>query len=193
MKKILVCTSVVMALSACSSLNMGNNSGLASASQPTWRDAENNEFIPSNQKAANALISAANAATSGIPLDKSRPLIVATLANINALEESSPFGRIVAEQVSGQFTRSGYKMVEMKFRDKVFIKQNVGELLLTREIKEVAQNHQAQAVIVGTYAESDKLVFVNLKLIRPGDNIVLATYDYAVPLDKTVKSLLGRR
>jgi len=36
-------------------------------------------------------------------------------------------------------------------------------------------------------------VFVNLKLIRPGDNIVLSTYDYAVPMDRTVKSLLGRR
>jgi len=191
MKKILLSFSCALALSACSDMNLGN--GPASGStMPTWKDADSNEFIPANQKAANALIAAANTAVSGIPLDKSRPLIVATLANINALEESSAFGRIVAEQVSGQFTRGGYQMVEMKFRDKVFIKQNVGELLLTREIQQVAQNHSAQAVIVGTYAESDKLVFVNLKLIRPGDNIVLATYDYAVPMDKTVKSLIGR-
>jgi len=187
MKKIVISCSCALLLGACSSFDITKNTATGSA-VPTWKDAEANEFIPTNQKAATALIAAA-----GNALDKSRPLIVATLANLNALEESSPFGRIVAEQVSGQFTRSGYQMVEMKFREKVFIKQNVGELLLTREIKDVAQNYSAQAVIVGTYVESDKLVFVNLKLIRPGDNIVLATYDYAVPMDKNVKTLLGRR
>lgn len=187
MKKLVIAIGCGLLFSACSNMSLVNTPP-ASSGVMSWKEAESNEFIPMNQKAASALITAA-----GASLDKSRPLIVATLANINALEESSPFGRIVAEQVSGQFTRSGYPMLEMKFRDKVFIKQNVGELLLTREIKEVAQNHSAQAVIVGTYAESEKLVFVNLKLIRPGDNIVLSTYDYAVPMDRTVKSLLGRR
>ncbi|WP_339937533.1 FlgO family outer membrane protein [Undibacterium luofuense] len=189
MKRLALAIGCGLLLSACAtSLNLGGSNTVSSSTAMSWKDAESNEFIPTNQKAANALITGAGSA-----LDKSRPVIVATLANINALEESSPFGRIVAEQVSGQFTRSGYAMVEMKFRDRVFIKQNVGELLLTREIKDVAQTHNAQAVIVGTYAESEKMVFVNLKLIRPGDNIVLSTYDYAVPMDRTVKSLLGRR
>ncbi|MFZ6692632.1 FlgO family outer membrane protein [Undibacterium sp. SXout20W] len=188
LKPLVLAISCGVLISGCSSLNnFGGNSSATSAQALSWKEAETNEFIPTNQRAAAALIAAA-----ANSLDKSRPLIVATLANINALEESSPFGRIVAEQVSGQFSRSGYQMVEMKFRDKVFIKQNVGELLLTREIKEVAKDHAAQAVIVGTYAESEKLVFVNLKLIRPGDNIVLGTYDYALPMDRTVKSLLGR-
>ncbi|MDE2427632.1 MAG: hypothetical protein KGM99_02830 [Burkholderiales bacterium] len=189
MKRLALACTAAVALSACSNMS-GWNTGAPASAAPTWKDAQANEFIPANQHAADALIASANA--SGF-LDKTRPLIIATLANIDALEESSTFGRIVAEHVSGQFSRAGYKMVEMKFRDKVFIKQNVGELLLTREIKEVAQNHSAQAVIVGTYAASDKFVFVNLKLIRPGDNIVLGTYDYAIPMDRTIKALLGRR
>ncbi|MFZ6760639.1 FlgO family outer membrane protein [Undibacterium sp. Ji50W] len=189
MKKAALAIASVVALSACSSMGF-NNSPVTAAAVPTWKDAEANEFIPANQRAAAALIALANV---NQQIDIARPLIVTTLANINSLEESSTFGRIVAEQVSGQFTRSGYKMIEMKFRDKVFIRQNVGEFLLTREIKDVAQSHSAQAVIVGTYAESDKLVFVNLKLIRPVDNVVISTVDYAIPMDKTVKALLGRR
>ncbi|MEB0137774.1 MULTISPECIES: FlgO family outer membrane protein [unclassified Undibacterium] len=190
MKKILPLLACTLIFSGCSSLGSFSSGSTVttSATALSWKEAETNEFIPTNQRAALALIRAA-----GSEIDKTRPLIVATLVNINALEESSTFGRIVAEQVSGQFSHAGYQMVEMKFRDKVFMKQNVGELLLTREIREVAQDHSAQAVIVGTYAESEKLVFVNLKLIRPGDNIVLSTYDYAVPMDRTVKSLLGRR
>ncbi|WP_423031618.1 FlgO family outer membrane protein [Undibacterium sp. Ji42W] len=189
MKSAALVIASAIALSACANLGLGNTPPPAAASPvPTWKDAESNEFIPANQRAADALINNA-----GLKLDPSRPLIIATLANINFLEESSTFGRIIAEQLSGQFTRREYKMVEMKFRDKVFMKQNVGELLLTREIKDVAQNHSAQAVIVGTYAEGDKLVFVNLKLVRPSDNTVISSVDYAIPMDKNVKTLLGRR
>lgn len=156
--------------------------------QPTWEEAATNEFIPTNYRAAGALIEQARAGG----LDQVRPLIIATLVNINALDESSGFGRMVAEQISAQFSRAGYSMVEMKIRDNVYMKQNVGELLLTREIKDIAQQHKAQAVIVGTYAESDRFVFVNLKVIRPSDNIVIASHDYAVPVNKMVRSLLGR-
>lgn len=173
-------------LSACSDLSLQRSS--AASNQPTWEEAASNEFIPTNYRAASALIEQARARG----LETTSPLIVATLVNINALEESSGFGRMTAEQVSGQFSRQGYSMIEMKYRDSVYVKQNVGELLLTREIKQVAQNHKAQAVIVGTYAESDRFVFVNLKVIRPSDNIVIASHDYAVPVNKMVRSLLGR-
>ncbi len=186
-KNIALIAAITLGLSACANMGIGSAPPLTTP-QPTYKEAEANEFIPLNQKAASALIAGA-----GNSLDSSRPLIVATLANINQLEDSSTFGRIIAEQVSGQFSRAGYRMIEMKFRDKVFMRQNVGELLLTREIKDVAQSHSAQAVIVGTYAESDRFVYVNLKLIRPGDNIVISTHDYAVPMDKTVKAMLGRR
>jgi TolB-like protein len=160
----------------------------AATAQPTWEEAATNEFIPTNYKAANALIDGARARG----LEQDRPLLIATLVNINALDESSGFGRMVAEQISAKFSHQGFSMVEMKFRDNVYVKQNVGELLLTREIKDIAHQHKAQAVIVGTYAESDRFVFVNLKVIRPTDNIVISSHDYAVPVNKMVRSLLGR-
>lgn len=159
------------------------------SSQPTWEDAASNQFIPANQRAADILIDQARAR--GLEVDP--PLIIGTLVNINALEESSPFGRMVTEQIGGQFARRGHQIVEMKFRENVYVKQNVGELVLTREIQQLAKTHRAQAVVVGTYVESDQFVLVNLKVIRPADNIVLASYDYAVPMNKMVRSLLPRR
>ena len=159
------------------------------SSQVTWEDAAANQFIPTNQRAANTLIDQARAR--GLEIDPA--LMMATLVNINALEESSPFGRMVAEQISGQFSRRGHQIVEMKFRENIYVKQNVGELVLTREIQQLAKTHRAQAVIVGTYAESDQVVLVNLKVIRATDNIVLASHDYAMPMNKMVRSLLPRR
>ncbi|MEA5097813.1 MAG: FlgO family outer membrane protein [Burkholderiaceae bacterium] len=184
MKRILSFLFLALALTACADLSSDNGS---SSSAPTWEEAASNKLIQTSYQAADQLIEQA------LPkLENGRPLIVATIVNINALEESSPLGRMIAEQISGQFSRKGLSMIEMKVRNNVYVKQNVGELLLTREIKEIAQNHNAQAVVVGTYTESSQLVFINLKIIRPTDNVVLAAYDYAIPLDKVVRSLLRR-
>ncbi|CAN5219641.1 FlgO family outer membrane protein [soil metagenome] len=186
MKSLLLILFPALLLSGCAELWPQRPSTTA---QPTFEEAATNEFIPTNYKAADALIAHARARG----LDQDKPLIIATLVNINALDESSGFGRMVSEQISAQFSRSGYSMVEMKIRDNVYVKQSVGELLLTREIRDLASTHRAQAVIVGTYAESDRFVFVNLKVIRPADNIVIASHDYAVPVNKMVRSLFGRR
>jgi hypothetical protein len=84
-------------------------------------------------------------------------------------------------------------MVEMKFRNNVYVKRSQGELMLTREIKELAQTHDAQAVVVGTYGQSDDYVFINLKVIQPANNIVVAVQDYVLPIDSSIKALLRGR
>ncbi|MDP2809524.1 MAG: FlgO family outer membrane protein [Rhodocyclaceae bacterium] len=61
------------------------------------------------------------------------------------------------------------------------------------EIKDLAQAHDAQAVIVGTYGQSDDFVFINLKIVQPASNIVLAVQDYVLPLDNSNKALLRGR
>lgn len=156
----------------------------------TYESAINNQFIPTNYRAAEALFTQAQ--KSNIPLAPDVPLIVATVVDINVLEKSSALGRTISELISARFTQQGYKMVEMKFRNAVYIKRSQGELLLTREIKDLAQSHNAQAVLVGTYSVSKDVVFVNLKVIKPGDSIVIAAHDYTLPLNHTVRELLAR-
>lgn len=121
-----------------------------------------------------------------------QPLLTATVVNIDILEKSSTLGRLISEQVAGRFTQAGYRMVEMKFGNAVYMKRDQGELMLTREISNLAKTHDAQAVVVGTYGESNDFVFVNLKVIQPTTNVVLAVHDYVMPLDISTKSLLRR-
>ncbi|MDI3514316.1 MAG: hypothetical protein PWP40_1545 [Rhodocyclaceae bacterium] len=45
-------------------------------------------------------------------------------------------------------------MIEMKFRNNVYMARDQGEPMLTREIRDLANSHNAQAVVVGTYAQS---------------------------------------
>lgn len=158
--------------------------------EPTWELAANNRLIPANYKAAESLLAQVNLKSN---IGKSQPLIIATVVNIDNLEQSSTLGRLISEQVAARFTHAGHRMVEMKFRNNVYVKQSQGELMLTREIKDLAQTHDAQAVVVGTYGQSDDYVFVNLKVIQPASNIVLAVQDYVLPMDSSIKALLRNR
>lgn len=121
-----------------------------------------------------------------------QPLIMATIVNIDALEQSSTLGRLLSEQVTTRLVHGGVKMVEMKLRNNVYLKRNTGELMLTREIGEVALAHHAQAIVVGSYAESNEFIFVNLKVIQPNTNFVLAGYDFVLAKDRVVRSMLSQ-
>lgn len=152
---------------------------------PTYEQAAANPLIPANYAAATSLLTRLRG-----QLAEGHPLIVATVVNIDALERSSTLGRLISEQVAARFTLAGHRMIEMKFRNNVYMARDQGELMLTREIRDIASAHSAQAVIVGTYAQSSDLVFVNLKVIQPESNVVLAVHDYALPLDSMTRSML---
>jgi len=165
-------------------------------SEPTYEQALNNSFNTANYTAVAELIKrypgSSNASATNTNASNA-PFVVSTLVNIDQLEQSSTLGRLISEQVASRMTQMGYSVLELKIRSGVYMKRNEGELLLTREIKEVASTHNAQAVVVGTYAESATLVHVNLKIVNPATSVILAAYDYALPLDKQIASLIRRR
>lgn len=117
-------------------------------------------------------------------------LMIASLANLDQLNRSSRLGRVISEQVSATFTRAGYRMRELKLGSNVYIRSQ-GELILTREVRELARTHAAQAIIVGTYTTSREFLYVNLKVVHPQENVVLAAHDYTLPLDRNVRIMLA--
>lgn len=160
-------------------------SGCAQNSKPSYEGAKSSAFIRANHQAADVLLE--QMPSSG------NTMLIASLVNVDALDRSSTLGRLVSEQISGRFTQAGQRMVEMKFRGNVYISQTQGELMLTREIHELAGTHNAQAVIVGSYGEGRDYVFINLKVIQPSTNVVLATHDYALPISDDVRMMLRTR
>lgn len=187
--------SIVMAsllgLAACESLP----SQSASNADSSYEQAAASQFLLANYAATDALLKGYAepvSATNRSGAVSSAPFIVATLAQIDHLEQSSTFGRIVSEQIVSRLTQGGMRVVEMKLRNGVYMKRNEGEFMLTREIREVANTHKAQAVVIGTYAESASMVHVSLKLVDPATSLILAAHDYALPMDRQVRSLLRK-
>jgi TolB-like protein len=163
--------------------------------EPTYEEAAFSRFIAANYAAADALLSrysGASASTSNLSTSGGGTFLVSTLADINRLEQSSTLGRLISEQLSSRISQRGISVVEMKLRNNVFIKQNQGEFLLTREIRELATVHNAGAVLVGTYADGNTSAFVSLKLINPTNGVILSSHDYALPMDRQVRRLLTK-
>lgn len=149
------------------------------------------EFVqPSNLVQRNHNAGAALLSRTGKEFNAGSPILYASFVNVDDLQSSSSLGRIMSQQVTTPFANSGFYVVEMLLRQNVYIKQREGEFLLSRELKNISDDHNAQAVIVGTYAVGTDNVFVSAKLIDVRNNKVLSSYDYPIPMDEDIKQLL---
>lgn len=144
-----------------------------------------NPVITNNHQAAQTLIDIA-----GDQLDPAARMLAASFADIDNLSQSSSFGRIASQQLVSSFTAEGYQFVEMLLRSNVYVDQNQGEFLLSRALSDISAEHNADVVLVGTYAIAERNIYVTARLIRTRDSIILASHDYAVPFTPDMRRLL---
>jgi hypothetical protein len=121
------------------------------------------------------------------------PMIAATFVDVDNLRSTSTFGRISAELFAAALTQSGIRMREVKLRDSLFIQPQLGELMLSRELARLRNAYAANSMLLGTYAQGDKQLYLSVRVVRTRDAAVLATTELSLPLDNDLRSLLGQR
>ena len=170
-------------LSACSSTTAPVRPANA---MPSYDAATQNPFIASGRAAVDEVVR-------GFDLEQlgQAPVLVATVVNVNDLSRSAPLGRTLSEIYASQLANKGFNVKELKLRGDVYVKEGAGELLLSREIRDIAQNHNAGLVLVGTYSQAAQYTYVSLKLVRTADSRIVRSYDYALPNDRDVQRLLN--
>ncbi|MGP1680949.1 MAG: FlgO family outer membrane protein [Giesbergeria sp.] len=153
--------------------------------EPTYQEAASSLFLQSSAEAVDKLVA-------GFPMPSvsEGPVLVATIVNVNDMTRSAPLGRTLSEQYASTMATKGFYVKEVKLRGDVFVKEGTGELLLSREIKDIARNHNAAMVLVGTYSAAANFTYVSLKLVRTEDSRIVRGYDYALPNDRDVQRLL---
>ena len=120
-----------------------------------------------------------------------QPLLTGTFVNVNSLENSSGLGRIITDQIASRFAQKGFTMIEVTLRNNIFVKENAGEFVLSRAVQDISRSHNVAAVIAGTYAVGRNSVYVSARLIRAADSLILAGYDYSLPLGPETKALVA--
>lgn len=178
-------TAILTALAAAALLAGCANNGTPVRTEPTYQEAANSQFLSSSRDAVAKLTAGFDLSTLG-----AGPVLVATVVNVNDLSRSAPLGRTLSEQYASHMAATGFNVKEIKLRGDVFVREGAGELLLSREIKDIARSHNASLVLVGTYSAAANYTYVSLKLVRTEDSRIIRGYDYALPNDRDVQRLL---
>lgn len=115
---------------------------------------------------------------------------VSTFVNLNNLYATSALGRYVGEQMIGELQNSGVEVVDVRKTPGILMSKNHGEYSLSRDMKELGYMHNAQAMLVGTYAVAEGRVYLNARVLRNEDNLVLAAATLEIPMDAVVAGML---
>jgi TolB-like protein len=118
------------------------------------------------------------------PINSEDSIVVATFVNVDNLNESSTFGRIISEQIASRFSQRGYKVKEVKFRqDTIYMQDGEGEFLLSRDLRAISEKHDASVVVVGTYGKAYNEMYVSARVINPSNSLLVASCDLSLPLE----------
>ncbi|MCP4701429.1 MAG: hypothetical protein GY862_31925 [Gammaproteobacteria bacterium] len=124
------------------------------------------------------------------PLNKQKSIAVSSLAVIDKPEQTSSLGRLLAEQLSTRFIRQGYTVVEIEFRRNMLAKHDQKQFTLSEELHHIARSYATEYLSAGTYATGDDRVYINLKLIRVGDGLLVSSHSFSLPLGPNTYALL---
>lgn len=122
-------------------------------------------------------------------LAANKPIIIATTVNVDDLNASSTFGRLTSQLVSSRFSQRGFTVMDVTYTGGLMMSDG-GEMVLSREARRVAVEHDAQAVVAASYAVGGEKIYVNLRLLRAADGRLMSATDLVVPLDVDTHQML---
>nr|MBF0223094.1 hypothetical protein [Desulfobulbaceae bacterium] len=118
-------------------------------------------------------------------------LVFSTLVNLDELYQTSKFGRALSEALATQLFQHGYGVVELRKIDTILVKNNSGELVLSRETKRLAAQYDADAIVAGTYSMTPGSVIINVKILDIDSQEVLSVGGVELRRSHTINYLLA--
>lgn len=127
------------------------------------------------------------------------PMIVASAQNNDSLDQVCQHGRLIADMVSSFLTQKGYPVSEVRLANRLIVNPE-GELLLSREVRNLAGQKTADIVVTSTWTSlpsnqtliaygpsgiqqvKTSTTYVTLKAVRVSDSLVLGSQTFPVPI-----------
>jgi len=121
------------------------------------------------------------------------PVMVTTFVDNNDLAKTSRFGRLLQEHITSRLVQLGYSVREIKLTRTINIDPKSGETVLSRDLSKISGELQAQAILAGTVARSDRMLYLSARLIAPENSNIIASYDHQLYMDDNLLPLFGLR
>lgn len=119
-----------------------------------------------------------------------QPVVVTTFVDLNNLNKSSIFGRVLAEEVLNELHQAGFTVSEIRKGRDIFIRQELGELILSRDAREVLGKFRARAILAGTYVATEKSIIINARLIDINSPLILSSSSYTLKMNEELEKML---
>ena len=124
------------------------------------------------------------------PLPANSLIVVTTFVNVDDLNQTSSFGRIVSDQIASAFNNAGYRIKGMEMPTEVFVKEEDGMLQLSDTSERILKANQAAALVVGTFAPGKQTAYVSIRMLDLDTNTVISSTDFSVPMGPDARVLL---
>lgn len=117
----------------------------------------------------------------------------ASFVNQDNFDETSSFGRFIAEQLFYEFNQRGFPVREYRYPGSVAVRPGDGEFVLTREMGTLSGRGADVVFITGTYYREYDNTFVNARMVRGSDGLVLRTGQLIIRNNAVVDDMFRRR
>ena len=115
--------------------------------------------------------------------------IVTSFINLNKLSETTPFGRLVAENVIHELQVRKWKVFEVRLTKDVVVNE-AGEFSLSRDVKKIRELYKVGGIVTGTYSVAGNHVIVNARVIDINSGLVSSSAQIQMPINSFVSALL---
>ena len=129
--------------------------------------------------------------TGGEAIEDDQRVLVSSFVNLNDLYKTSALGRVIGEEVVNELQRAGIDVIDVRKTPAILVQQKSGEFGLSRDMEELPYIHEAHATVVGTYSEAAGQLFVNARMLRNSDGLVMASASMVLEKNALLSSLLG--
>ena len=94
-----------------------------------------------------------------------KTIAVSTFVDLDNLEDTSAFGRYVAEELSTELYKLGFRLRELRQMEQVDIVPEKGEFALSRKTAKLMKKFHLDAIVAGTYTMVGDEVVVNARML----------------------------
>lgn len=119
----------------------------------------------------------------------SNTFIVTSFVNLNRLSETTPFGRLVAENVIHELQVRKWNVFEVRLTKDIVINES-GEFSLSRDIKKLKDQYKIGGIVTGTYSISGGHAILNARVIDINTGVVVSSGQVHIPVNWFVDELL---
>ncbi len=104
-----------------------------------------------------------------------------SFVNENNTNQSSPLGRLMAESMYYEFNQRGFPTREYRLTGNIKVEGGKNDLALVANQLVPTKGQKWAALLVGTYYVDKDATFVNARLVRASDGLVLRTAQLVLP------------